>query len=145
MSSKVIALALLATGWTISASAQPSPFEELYLEVSADKEGKLTISQDEFRLSKNEYYRFNLICMDCANGDSFEFRSEPLLSNSHLRVVSVEEQEVHMQGLSFHSLQCDGAGTIRFSFYPIRPGSFEFTVQSDDEPTDTVKGTFVVE
>jgi len=142
---KFVATTLLATGMALSVSAQPAPLEELFLEVVAGQDGKPTISQDEFRLAKNEYYRLNFVCADDADGTGFQFESVSLLSNSHLRVVSAEGQEIHMQGLSFHALQCDEAGTIRFSFYPVRSGTFEFTVQDHAEPANIIKGRFVVE
>ncbi|GLK63657.1 MULTISPECIES: hypothetical protein [Paracoccus] len=145
MNGEFVVIAFLAVNMTFSASAQPAPLEELFLEVSAGENGEPTISQDEFQLSKNEYYRLNFVCAEDVGDTGFQFESVPLLSNSHLRVVSVEGQEIHMQGLSFHTLQCDEAGTIRFSFYPVRSGTFEFTVQDHDEPANITKGKFVVE
>ncbi|ABL71088.1 MULTISPECIES: hypothetical protein [Paracoccus] len=145
MNGKFVAIAFLTANMAFSASAQPAPLEELFLKVAAGEDGKPTISQDEFQLSKNEYYRLNFVCAEDAGDTGFQFESVPLLSNSHLRVISIEGQEIHIQGLSFHALQCDEAGTIRFSFYPIRSGTFEFTVQDHEEPANIIRGKFVVE
>ena len=51
-----------------------------------------------------------------------------LLANSHLRVVSVGDIEIHLQGLTFRAIECDEAGSARFSFVPIRPGSYDLYV-----------------
>lgn len=98
MIGKFVATTLLATGMALSVSAQPAPLEELFLEVAAGQDGKPTISQDEFRLAKNEYYRLNFVCADDADSTGFQFESVSLLSNSHLRVVSAEGQEIICKG-----------------------------------------------
>jgi hypothetical protein len=51
-----------------------------------------------------------------------------LLSNSHLRVVSVGDIEIHLQGLTFRAIECDEVGSARFSFVPIRPGTYDLYV-----------------
>jgi hypothetical protein len=51
-----------------------------------------------------------------------------LLQNSHVRVVTIAGIEVHLQGMVFRAIEFDQAGTASFSFVPIRPGTYAFTV-----------------
>lgn len=51
-----------------------------------------------------------------------------LLQNSHLRVVTINEIEVHLQGMAFRAIEFDAAGSAQFSFTPIRPGTYGFSV-----------------
>lgn len=143
---KFVAAVLITGSMSLPALPEPAPLEEIFLEVAVSEDGTPEISQHEFKLSTGKYYRFNFVCTE-AGGESggFQFESVPLLSNSHLRIVSVGNQEIHMQGLNFHALQCDESGTIRFSFYPVRAGAFEFLVQDHAEPPNVIKGNFIVE
>lgn len=65
--------------------------------------------------------------------------------NSHLRVVSVGDIEIYMQGLSFHAIQCDEAGAARFSFHPMRTGVYEIYVSEHSDPPQVALGRIVVE
>ena len=40
--------------------------------------------------------------------------------------------EVYVQGLSFRALQCEGEGAVKFSFYPIRAGTYDINVSNED-------------
>ena len=51
-----------------------------------------------------------------------------LLNNAHLRLVTVGDIEIHLQGLSFNAIECDEVGTAHVSFVPIKPGAFPFYV-----------------
>ena len=51
-----------------------------------------------------------------------------LLRNVHLRLVTVGDIEIHLQGLSFNAIECDEIGSAHVSFVPIRPGLFELYV-----------------
>jgi hypothetical protein len=42
--------------------------------------------------------------------------------------VSVGDIEIHLQGLTFRAIECDEIGAARFSFVPIRPGSYDLYV-----------------
>jgi hypothetical protein len=83
----------------------------------------------EFKLNTGEYYRFNINCPDVAS-DLVGWRVEVtnLLANSHLRVVSIGDIEVHLQGLTFRAIECNEIGSARFSFVPIRPGTYDLYV-----------------
>jgi hypothetical protein len=51
-----------------------------------------------------------------------------LLNNAHLRLVTVGDIEIHLQGLSFNAIECDEAGAAHVSFVPIKPGIYPFYV-----------------
>ena len=51
-----------------------------------------------------------------------------LLRNVHLRLVSVGDIEVHLQGMSFNAIECDEVGSAHVSFVPIKPGDYELYV-----------------
>ena len=51
-----------------------------------------------------------------------------LLNNAHLRLVTVGDIEIHLQGLSFNAIECDEIGSAHISFVPIKPGSYQLYV-----------------
>jgi hypothetical protein len=51
-----------------------------------------------------------------------------LLNNAHLRLVTVGDIEIHLQGLSFNAIECDEVGAAHVSFVPIKPGTYPFYV-----------------
>ena len=53
---------------------------------------------------------------------------QDLLRNSHLRLVTVGDIEIHLQGLSFNAIECDEIGSAHVSFVPIKPGNYELYV-----------------
>ena len=105
------------------------PPVDIFVEISTNPNGEPVLSKKEFRLITGEYYRFNINCPDVAE-DLVGWRVEvtDLLSNSHLRVVSVGDIEIHLQGLTFRAIECDEIGSARFSFVPIRPGTYDLYV-----------------
>jgi len=75
---------------------------DIFLEVTTGDKGQPILSEDEFELAWGGYYRFNLVCPEAVSDDTgFHFEAENLLANSHLRVISVGDIEVYMQGLGF--------------------------------------------
>jgi len=102
---------------------------DVFVEITTNPNGMPALSKEEFELVTGEYYRFNINCPDVAD-DSVGWRVEvaDLLSNSHLRVVSVGDIEIHLQGLTFRAIECDEIGSARFSFVPIRPGTYDLYV-----------------
>ena len=50
------------------------------------------------------------------------------LNNAHLRLVTVGDIEVHLQGLSFNAIECDEIGSAHVSFVPIKPGIYPLYV-----------------
>jgi hypothetical protein len=105
------------------------PPVDIFVEISTDPDGEPVLSKEEFKLITGEYYRFNINCPDVAD-DLAGWRVEvtDLLANSHLRVVSVGDIEIHLQGLTFRAIECDEIGSARFSFVPIRPGTYDLDV-----------------
>ena len=105
------------------------PPVDIFLEITTGPNGEPVLSAREFKLITGGYYRFNINCPDVAN-DLVGWRVEvtDLLSNSHLRVVSVGDIEIHLQGLTFRAIECDEIGSARFSFVPIRPGTYDLYV-----------------
>ena len=51
-----------------------------------------------------------------------------LLHNSHLRLVTIGDIEIHLQGLSFNAIECDEIGSANVSLVPIKPGSYQLYV-----------------
>lgn len=125
--------------------AAPPPVD-LFMEVTTGPNGEPILSEDEFELVTGGYYRFNFVCPD-AQDDSTGFHLEvnKLLENSHLRVVSVRDIEIYMQGLSFRAIECDEEGSARFSFHPMRSGVYEIYVRDHSDPAQEAFGRFIVE
>lgn len=122
--------------------------EDIHLEMTRDADGGVAISQTEFQLAHGGYYRLNVTCPQEVTSDTgFHFESLELMENAHLRVLSVAESEMefYMQGLSFRAIQCDGKGSARFSFHPMRKGEYPFLVQDHSEPPKEARGRFIVE
>jgi hypothetical protein len=142
-----------------SGQLRTGPPEDVFLEVALAADGSLTLSQTEFHLAWGGYYRFNLECPAAGveNEAGISFWAEELWENSHIRIVSVSDprsgfQEVpeinfHLQGLQIRMIDCEGLGlAARFSFYPMRKGTYPFTVLNDTvEPQQEMTGAFIVE
>ncbi len=115
--------------------AQPSggPPKDVFVEARLSANG-IALSPAEIQLDRGAYYRLNLVCHASDQGDpNFTFETDPLVRNAHLRVLTVENIEVYVQGLSFRALQCEGEGAVKFSFYPLRSGTYEINVSNDEE------------
>lgn len=162
-----IAAGMLA-GLAVSAEAvaqqesgrlRTGPPEDIVLAVTTAADGGFELSQDEFRLAWGGYYRFNLECplQRTENEAGIGFWAPELWENAHLRIVSVSDlgggfQDVpeinfHLQGLNLRMIECEGLGlSARFSFYPMRRGTYPFTVLDDTvSPPREMTGTFIVE
>lgn len=81
------------------------------------------------RLLSGRYYRLTIHCPD-VRGDlsGWRFEMPGLLNNSHLRLVTVGDIEIHLQGLSFNAIECDEIGSAHVSFVPIKPGTYPLYV-----------------
>ncbi len=147
-------LAAMAGVAHAQAPAEPPPSgtvvlgapQDLYLEVTTAPDGAPILSQEEFPLVLGGYYRFNFVCPD-AQDDSTGFHLEvnELLTNSHLRVVSVQDIEIYMQGMTFRAIECDEVGSARFSFHPMRRGIYDIYVREHSDPPKEAFGRFIVE
>lgn len=125
--------------------------EDVVLEVALGADA-VTLSQDEFRLAHGGYYRFNLVCpADLGNEEGVAFTAPELFQNAHLRIISVgtaggDEINFHVQGLNFRQIDCEGLNmAARFSFHPMRKGTYAFTVTADVDPPREATGQIIVE
>lgn len=129
------------------------PPEDVSLDVTIAADGGITLSQSEIHLALGGYYRFNLDCPPgLANEAGISFVAPDLLENSHLRILSVGDPQTkgeinfHLQGLNFRMIECEGLSlAARFSFNPMRKGTYAFTVSDTRDPPHEAKGEFVVE
>jgi hypothetical protein len=138
-----LASGALAQESGVIASGAP---QDVFLEVTTGANGEPILSQEEFPLLLGGYYRFNFVCPD-AKDDATGFHLEvtDLLANSHLRVISISDIEIYMQGLTFRAIECDEAGSARFSFHPMRRGVYDIYVRDHLDPPQEAFGRFVVE
>lgn len=125
--------------------AAPPPVD-LTMEVTTGPKGEPVLSETEFELVTGGYYRFNFVCPDARDdATGFHLEVNKLLENAHLRVVSIGDIEVYMQGLSFRAIECDEAGSARFSFHPMRTGVYDIYVRDHSDPPQEAFGKFIVE
>ena len=106
----------------------PPPLD-IFLEITTGPDGPI-LSVTEFKLITGEYYRLNITS---DGGEMWRLEVNDLLQNSHLRVVTINEIEVHLQSMVFRAIEFDVAGSAQFSFTPIRTGTHELRV--GDVPT----------
>ena len=147
---------------SLSAQAQvggnlaAAPPIDLELSITETASGLPEISTNAFRLVTGEYYRLNVT----SDGET-DWRLElpDLLQNSHLRVVTVNDGvEIHLQSMVFRAIEFDEPNKVSFSFTPIRPGTYKFTVGRNpiaqglpagqagiQEPERRAEGQFIVE
>ena len=80
-------------------------------------------------LLSGKYYRLNINCPDVKDDlTGWRIEIQDLLRNSHLRLVTVGDIEIHLQGLSFNAIECDEIGSAHVSFVPIKPGNYDLYV-----------------
>jgi hypothetical protein len=159
--------ALVSLALIVPASAQQQsgqvgsgPPEDIFLEVTLDDGGGITLNQGEFKLAQGGYYRFNLVCPPASgieNEAGIGFTAPTLWRDTHIRIVSVAdttthkqrvpEINFHMQGLQVGMIECEGlAAAARVSFFPMRKGTYPFTVLNDTvDPPVEAAGSFIVE
>jgi len=97
--------------------------------ISTTKEGFPSLAPSEIPLNTGQYYRLNINCPDVKDDlTGWRIEMPDLLRNSHLRLVTVGDIEIHLQGLSFNAIECDEIGSAHVSFVPIKPGSYQLYV-----------------
>ena len=101
------------------------PPERIGLKITTTDNGRPELHPEELILNSGEYYRLTLDCPDVRD-DLAGWRIEmpEFLNNAHLRLVTVGDIEVHLQGLSFNAIECDEIGSAHVSFVPIKPGLY---------------------
>lgn len=119
---------------------------DIFLEVTTGPNGQPILSTDEFQLVTGGYYRFNFVCPDAKDdATGFHFEATDLVANSHLRIYSVSDIELYLQGQTFRAIECDEPGAARFSFHPMRKGVYDLYVRDHSDPPQEAFGRFVVE
>jgi hypothetical protein len=114
------------------------PPVDLKLEIVETPDGRPRLSQSELRLTTGEYYRLSVTS---TGKTDWRLEAAGLLQNSHLRVVSINGIEVHLQALVFRALEFDEAGTASFSFTPLVPGTYALTVGRNPIAQGLERGT----
>ena len=95
------------------------------LTITTASDGKPILKPSELRLFSGKYYRLTIECPDVRDDLSgWRVEMPEFLSNVHLRLVTIGDIEVHLQGLSFHAIECDEVGSAKVSFVSIKPGSY---------------------
>lgn len=113
-----------ATAGSLGNLAEFPPIRTL-ITITTDHDGAPKLEPMEIRLLSGRYYRLKIDCPD-VQGDLSGWRVEmsELLNNAHLRLVTIGDIEVHLQGLSFNAIECDEIGAAYVSFVPIKPGKY---------------------
>ena len=97
--------------------------------ISTKADGMPSIEPSEIDLYTGNYYRLNINCTDVKDDlTGWRIEMNELLGNSHLRLVTVGDIEIHLQGLSFNAIECDEIGFAHVSLVPIKPGKYRFYV-----------------
>jgi hypothetical protein len=95
------------------------------LTITTASDGMPILKPMELRLFSGKYYRLTIECPDVRDDLSgWRVEMPEFLRNVHLRLVTVGDIEVHLQGLSFHAIECDEVGSAKVSFVSIKPGSY---------------------
>jgi len=148
-------LSVLPAAAQVGGNLAAGPPVDLELAISETADGKPEISVKEFTLITGEYYRLNITS---TGKTDWRLELPDLLQNSHLRVLTVNDGiEVHLQGMVFRAIEFDEPGTASFSFTPIRPGIYAFTIGRNpiaqglpagragvQEPDRRAEGQFIV-
>jgi len=99
------------------------------LTIKTSDNGMPLLEPRELILLTGNYYRLNINCPDVKDDLSgWRIEMPELLRNSHLRLVTVGDIEIHLQGLSFNAIECDEIGSAHVSFVPIKPGDYELYI-----------------
>ena len=121
-----IVAAIAPAGAQVGGNLVAYPPVDINVEITTNKDGAPVLSKTDFDLITGEYYRFIF-----KSDGKHDWRVElpDLLQNSHLRVVTVNDVEVHLQGLMFRAIEFDSKpNTASFTLTPIRPGDYQLYV-----------------
>ena len=99
------------------------------ISITTAEDGSPVLAPLEIPLLSGQYYRLNLHCPDVRDDlTGWRIEMPELLRNAHLRLVTVGDIEVHLQGLSFNAIECDESGSAHVSLVPIKPGTYQLYV-----------------
>ena len=105
------------------------PPTKIDLTITTTSDAAPKIEPAEIQLLSGKYYRLTINCPDVRDDlTGWRIEMAQLLNNAHLRLVTVGDIEIHLQGLSFNAIECDEVGAAHVSFVPIKPGTFPFYV-----------------
>ena len=105
------------------------PPTKITLTITTTSDAAPKIEPSEIQLLSGKYYRLTINCPDVRDDlTGWRIEMSELLNNAHLRLVTVGDIEIHLQGLSFNAIECDEVGMAHVSFVPIKPGTFPFYV-----------------
>lgn len=131
-----LSVAALLTHIFSSAAANESlgnlaqyPPERTKIKITTADNGTPLLQPEELVLDSGQYYRLTIDCPDVRDDlTGWRIEMPEFLNNAHLRLVTVGDIEVHLQGLSFNAIECDEVGAAHVSFVPIKPGIYPLYV-----------------
>ncbi|MCW5696833.1 MAG: hypothetical protein KIS96_08880 [Bauldia sp.] len=83
------------------------------------------VDNTAINIETGKYYRISLV----SDGmEEVAFSAPEFMQDIHIRLLVIQGIEVHMQGLTFRSIEFDQGGTASFNFVAIRPGTYNFTI-----------------
>jgi hypothetical protein len=109
------------------------PPVDLRIDITNGPDGKPVLKPTELKMVTGDYYRLTI----SSDGMGKDQRGDPLarrvelnefLANVHLRILTINGIEVHLQGMSFRAIELDEKGEASFTFTPIRPGDYSVYV-----------------
>ena len=105
------------------------PPDSVGLTITTADNGAPLLQPEELVLDSGQYYRLTIDCPDVRDDlTGWRIEMPEFLNNAHLRLVTVGDIEVHLQGLSFNAIECDEVGAAHVSFVPIKPGAYPLYV-----------------
>ena len=105
------------------------PPERTGITITTADNGAPQLQPGELVLDSGQYYRLTIDCPDVRDDlTGWRIEMPEFLNNAHLRLVTVGDIEVHLQGLSFNAIECDEIGAAHVSFVPIKPGVYPLYV-----------------
>jgi hypothetical protein len=122
----VCAFAVASAGAQVGGNLAALPAVDIHIDIVTGKDGAPVLSKTDFDLITGEYYRINF-----KSDGKKDWRVElpDLLQNSHLRVVTINDVEVHLQGLTFRAIEFDAKpNSASFTLTPIKPGDYQLYV-----------------
>jgi hypothetical protein len=125
-----------ALGAQVGGNLAAPPPVDIALAITTGENGPV-LAPAEIPLITGEYYRLSVTADGRAD---WRLEVDALLENAHVRLLTIAGIEVHLQGMAFRGIEFDTEGTAQFSFVPIRPGTYEFTVATPPPPTPRPAG-----
>ena len=105
------------------------PPERTRITITTADNGSPQLQPEELVFNSGQYYRLTIDCPDVRDDlTGWRIEMPEFLNNAHLRLVTVGDIEVHLQGLSFNAIECDEVGSAHVSFVPIKPGAYPLYV-----------------